>query len=93
VLARRASSRDVGAVARTAGTASTCCTRGSRVGGLDLGFVPGEGGKTAGRCMRRKGELDVLFLLGADEIDLSALGKAFVVYIGTTAMPARTAPT
>jgi NADH-quinone oxidoreductase subunit G len=32
---------------------------------------------------RRPSALDVLFLLGADEIDMSALGKAFVVYIGT----------
>ena len=30
-----------------------------------------------------KGELDVLFLLGADEYDMSATGKAFVVYVGT----------
>jgi NADH-quinone oxidoreductase subunit G len=29
------------------------------------------------------GRLDVLFLLGADEIDMSALGKAFVVYLGS----------
>src|SRR5690606_32648848 len=30
-----------------------------------------------------KGELDVLFLLGADEYDTSAMGKAFVVYVGS----------
>jgi NADH-quinone oxidoreductase subunit G len=30
-----------------------------------------------------RGELDVLFLLGADEYDMRAMGKAFVVYIGT----------
>src|SRR5690606_5173729 len=30
-----------------------------------------------------KGELDVLFLLGADEYDMTALGKAFVGYVGT----------
>ena len=57
----------------------------SRVGGLDLGFVPGEGGRdTAGIVEAAgKGELDLLFLLGADEIDTSKLGSAFVVYIGT----------
>ena len=27
--------------------------------------------------------LDVLFLLGADEIPMNALGETFVVYIGT----------
>jgi NADH-quinone oxidoreductase subunit G len=53
----------------------------SRVGGLDLGFVPGAGGKTAGE-MVAKGGADVLFLMGADELDLSAT-KAFVVYMGT----------
>jgi len=53
----------------------------SRVGGLDLGFVPGEGGKTAAE-LAGKGGADVLFLLGADEIDTSA-SKAFTVYLGT----------
>ncbi|WP_421935609.1 NADH-quinone oxidoreductase subunit NuoG [Phenylobacterium sp.] len=53
----------------------------SRVGGLDLGFVPGEGGKTAGELVQ-KGGADVLVLLGADEIDLSQT-DAFVVYMGT----------
>jgi len=53
----------------------------SRVGGLDLGFVPGDGGLVAGD-MVKKGALDVLVLLGADEIDLSA-SDAFVVYLGT----------
>ena len=53
----------------------------SRVGGLDLGFVPGEGGLAA-LDQVKKGALDVLFLLGADEIDLSAT-DAFVVYQGS----------
>ena len=56
-------------------------TAAARVGGLDLGFTPGEGGKTAAE-MVRKGGTDVLFLLGADEIDLSAT-DAFVIYLGT----------
>ncbi len=55
-------------------------TAASRVGGLDLGFVPGEGGKDAKGMM---GAMDVLFLLGADEIDMQAIGDAFTVYIGT----------
>jgi len=53
----------------------------SRVAGLDMGFVPGEGGKAAAE-MAAKGALDVLFLLGADEIDLSK-SKAFRVYLGS----------
>jgi NADH-quinone oxidoreductase subunit G len=56
-------------------------TAAARVGGLDMGFVPGEGGLAA-QAMVQKGALDVLFLLGADEIDLSAT-DAFVVYLGT----------
>jgi NADH-quinone oxidoreductase subunit G len=53
----------------------------ARVGGLDLGFTPRPGGLTA-RQMVAAGGADVLFLLGADEIDLSA-SDAFVVYLGT----------
>jgi NADH-quinone oxidoreductase subunit G len=52
----------------------------SRVGALDLGFVPRGGGLTA-RQMAAPGALDVLFLLGADEVDIAA--GAFVVYVGT----------
>ncbi len=52
----------------------------SRVGGLDLGLVPGEGGLGAS-AMAKANALDVLFNLGADEIDIEP--GAFVVYIGT----------
>ncbi len=55
-------------------------TAASRVGGLDLGLVPGEGGLDA-PAMAKAGALDVLFNLGADEIDVEP--GAFVVYIGT----------
>ncbi|MGN6467325.1 MAG: molybdopterin-dependent oxidoreductase, partial [Rhizobiaceae bacterium] len=55
-------------------------TAAARVGGLDIGFVPGEGGKDVAGMM---GTLDVLFLLGADEMDMNAIGDAFTVYIGT----------
>ncbi|WP_292064595.1 NADH-quinone oxidoreductase subunit NuoG [Brevundimonas sp. UBA7664] len=56
-------------------------TAASRVAGLDMGFVPAEGGLTAAQ-MAGKGALDVLLLLGADEIDASA-SKAFKVYLGS----------
>jgi NADH-quinone oxidoreductase subunit G len=52
----------------------------SRVGALDLGFVPGPGGLAA-RQMAASGTLDTLFLLGVDEIDIAP--GAFVVYVGT----------
>jgi NADH-quinone oxidoreductase subunit G len=51
----------------------------SRVAALDLGLVPGAGGLDAAQMAA--GKVDVLFLLGADEIEVSA--KPFVVYIGT----------
>jgi hypothetical protein len=56
-------------------------TAAARVGGLDIGFVPGEGGKDAARCWQ--GDVDVLFLLGADELDLRKRKGGFTVYIGT----------
>jgi NADH-quinone oxidoreductase subunit G len=60
-------------------------TAASRVGGLDVGFVPGKGGRDVAGMVAAAGagDIDVLFLLGADEFDTNALGKAFVVYIGT----------
>jgi NADH-quinone oxidoreductase subunit G len=60
-------------------------TAAARVGALDLGFVPGENGlDTIGMVAAAATKsLDVLFLLGADEIAMNALGSAFVVYIGT----------
>ncbi|MBP1860891.1 NADH-quinone oxidoreductase subunit NuoG [Rhizobium herbae] len=55
-------------------------TAAARVGGLDLGFVPGEGGKTAAQMLTGT---DVLFLLGADEMDFSGKTAGFTVYIGS----------
>jgi NADH-quinone oxidoreductase subunit G len=52
----------------------------SRVGALDLGFVPAAGALTA-RQMAASGTLDVVFLLGVDEIDIAP--GAFVIYVGT----------
>jgi len=55
-------------------------TAAARVGALDIGFVPGPGGKSATE-MAKTGAVDVLFNLGADEIEIA--DGAFVVYIGT----------
>ena len=52
----------------------------ARVGGLDLGFVPGEGGLDVA-AMAAAGGLDILFNLGADEVAIAP--GAFVVYQGT----------
>ncbi len=54
-------------------------TAASRVGALDLGLVPGAGGQTAAQMAG--GVVEVLFLLGADEIEVAP--GPFVVYIGT----------
>src|SRR6266702_874949 len=51
-----------------------------RVGALDIGYVAGPGGLNAAQ-MTTFGTLDLLFLLGADEIKAS--DATFVVYIGT----------
>ena len=60
-------------------------TAAARVGALDLGFLPQKGGKDTAGILEAaaKGEIDFLYLLGADEIDSSNLGKTFVVYQGT----------
>src|SRR5262249_35013116 len=54
-------------------------TAAARVGGLDIAFVPGDHGLTA--AAMASGGVDVLFLLGADEIEVES--RAFVIYIGT----------
>ena len=56
----------------------------ARVGGLDLGLVPGDGGLDVAGMVAAAGEgaIEVLYLLGADEIDMAALGDAFVIYQG-----------
>jgi NADH-quinone oxidoreductase subunit G len=59
-------------------------TAAARVGGLDIGFVPGEGGKdVAGiQAAAQAGDIAVVYLLGADEIDMNGFGDAFVIYQG-----------
>jgi NADH-quinone oxidoreductase subunit G len=55
-------------------------TAAGRVGALDVGAVPRRGGLgVAG--MLRPGALDILFLLGADEVSVPP--GAFVVYVGS----------
>jgi len=59
-------------------------TAAARVGGLELGFLPGQGGKATAEILSAAsaGQIDVVYLLGADEIDTAKLGKAFVIYQG-----------
>ncbi|OYQ33398.1 NADH-quinone oxidoreductase subunit G [Niveispirillum lacus] len=55
-----------------------------RVGALDAGFLPGAGGRDLGGILSgaQKGEIEVVYLLGADEIEGDRFGKAFVIYQG-----------
>ncbi len=56
-------------------------TAAARVGALDLGFLPGPGGKALPAMLG--GGVDLLWLLGADEFDTAAIGAdTFVVYQG-----------
>jgi NADH-quinone oxidoreductase subunit G len=59
-------------------------TAAARVGGLDLGLVPSQGGRDLAGILEgaATGEIEVVFLLGADEIDMGRLGDAFVIYQG-----------
>ena len=59
-------------------------TAASRVGALDLGFVPGEGGKATAEILdaAASGEIEVVYNLGCDELDMTKLDKAFVIYQG-----------
>ena len=60
-------------------------TAASRVAALDLGFVPGEGGRDVAGIVdgAQKGQIDFVYLLGADEFDVGHLGRAFIVYQGS----------
>ena len=55
-------------------------TAAARVGGLDLGFVPPKGAMSATDMLT---DADVLFLLGADELDFSKKTAGFTIYIGS----------
>jgi NADH-quinone oxidoreductase subunit G len=59
-------------------------TAAARVGALDLGFVPSGKLGDIGAILdaASSGGLDMVYLLGADEIDTRRLGKTFVIYQG-----------
>jgi NADH-quinone oxidoreductase subunit G len=56
----------------------------ARVAALDLGFLPGTGGRDVAGIVAgcRSGDIEVLYLLGADDVDLRDTGSAFVIYQG-----------
>ncbi len=63
-------------------------TAAGRVGGLDLGFLPGKGGRDLEGILQgcEDGSIEALYLLGADELNMGRLGEAgkgpFVIYQG-----------
>jgi NADH-quinone oxidoreductase subunit G len=71
---------EIGAVKEGWNGFSVLHTAAARVGGLDLGFVPGTGGLDA-EAMAKTRAVDTLFLLAADEIEVEP--GAFVIYQGT----------
>ncbi len=56
----------------------------SRVAGLDMKFLPVEGGRDTDAIMAgaESGEVELVWLLGADNLAMDRLNKAFVVYQG-----------
>jgi len=60
-------------------------TAASRVAGLDMGFLPGEGGLSTNEILgaAEQGAVKTVFLMGADELDTSKLQNAFVIYQGS----------
>jgi NADH-quinone oxidoreductase subunit G len=53
----------------------------ARVGALDIGFLPGPGGKSTNAMLG--GGVDILWLLGADALDTKGVGAdTFVIYQG-----------
>ena len=77
--------KSVGAISGEWNGFNVLHTAAARVAGLDLGLVPGEGGRDVESILEgaSSGEIEVVHLLGADEIDMNRLGKAFVIYQGT----------
>ena len=61
-------------------------TAAGRVAGLDMGAIPAKGGKDTNAMLKaaKSGEMDVLYLLAADECDLAGISdKTFVIYQGS----------
>ena len=60
-------------------------TAASRVAGLDMRFLPGEGGLSTNEILdaAEQGAVKTVYLMGADELDTSKLKNAFVIYQGS----------
>jgi len=77
--------KTVGAVHENWNGVNILHTAAARVGGLDMGFVPGEGGKDVAEVLKRaeSNGMDTVYLLGADELSTETLKDTFVIYQGS----------
>ena len=59
-------------------------TAAARVGGLDIGFVPQKSGYDVEQILDKanSGKIKLVYLLGADEVDMTKLQNSFVIYQG-----------
>ena len=59
-------------------------TAASRPGAMEIGFLPGKKGKDLDQIIKgyKTGDISTLFLLGADEIDISEKNDCFIIYQG-----------
>jgi len=77
---------DCGAVKEDWNGLAILHTAAGRVGGLDICALPAsEGGRSTREILAgaKAGDIDLVYLFGADEIDMSSLGRAFVIYQGS----------
>ncbi len=84
LAAARKLAEGVGAVSEDWNGFNVLHTAAARVGALDLGFVPGADGKDLDGILSgcQSGAVEAVYLLGADELPMDRLGKAFVIYQG-----------
>jgi len=76
--------RETGALASDWHGFNMLHTAAARVGALDIGFLPRDGGLDREGILggAEAGEIGLVWLLGADELPMERLGAAFVVYQG-----------
>jgi len=76
---------EVGAVKEGWNGFAVLHTAASRAGALDVRALPAEGGRATADILAAAGagEVGFVYLLGVDELDMSQLGQAFVVYQGS----------
>lgn len=84
LAATRRMAAEVGAVGGDWNGYNVLHAAAARVGGLDLGFVPSGQYQDVNAILdgAEAGNIGFVYLLAADELDMSRLGNAFVVYQG-----------